>query len=324
MTWKRLTFILIPHSNKNIKQIVINRTVLYTLAFSLVAATGIMLFYIIGFEGKTFYQKRTHELVLGNEILEKYLTSYDSSLAALSVSITNLEAINTAIMEESKISDMDLKLSGNNEITVSEDGVTMSTQQALAIIDRLDRESETFEYNFSTLFEYCMKNNDFIRHVPSIRPTSGYISKEYGRSFDNLSQTEKTHPGVDFHNVKGTPVVAAADGIVEKIEFSDELGRFILINHQNGYKTRYAHLQTLKEMEENIYLKKGSEVKRGQPIGTIGATGISIPTISAHLMYSVYHHGIPVNPTDYFFASDFALLSQEDNSAAQGSEPLPE
>ena len=305
MAWKRLTFVLIPHSKENIKQINVHRKTLYALVLFLITSIGIMIFYIIGFKGKSFYQNRTKNFEQKNQVLQKHLSFFDSSLASMSLNIAHLESINTRIMEESDIPDRDLKLTNFLEIDISKDGIMQPPQRVLAIIDRMDRESAVFEQNFATLFEYCMSNIDFVKHVPSIRPTDGVISREFGRSFDKYSQTEKTYPGVDIHNVEGTPVVATADGIVEQIDISEELGRYIVIDHQNGYKTRYAHLQT------KTIVNKGNNVIRGQQIGTIGTTGFTIQVITAHIMYSVYHHGIPVNPADYFFASDFSALPLE-------------
>ncbi len=311
MAWKRLTFVLIPHSQENIRQINIHRKVLYALALILLTSIGIMALYIIGFKGKSFYLNRTKDFILKNQVLKKHLAFFDSSLASMSSKTANLESMNTQIMEESDIPDLDLKLSNYLDIDVSNDGRKLLPQRVFTIIDRMDRESAAFEQNIATLFEYCMNNSDFVKHVPSIRPTDGVISRKFGLSFDKYSKTEKSYPGVDIHNVEGTLVVVTADGVVENIYTSEELGRYIIIDHQNSYKTRYAHLQT------KTSVKKGDKVIRGQQIGTIGTTGFSIRVVTAHIMYSVYHHGIPVNPTNYFFASDFATFPQEGSFSSQ-------
>jgi len=342
MAWKRLTFILIPHSRENIRQMRVHRGLIYALSVFLIAAIGIMIFYITGFKSKSFVIDRTRELTNKNQVLMEHISIYDSTLVSMSAQIAHLESINASIVEESEISEMDLKLLGNIELDAFIDGANALPERILGIINRIEQESEAFEQNFLTLFEHCEDNSDFIKHVPSIRPCEGFISKEFGRAHDHLlqaemysgqsafglsydrpSQPERTHTGVDIHNVEGTPVVATADGVIEEITFSGDLGRYITIDHQNGYTTRYAHLQNVTQMKNKIRLKKGESVTRGQQIGSIGRTGISIPAISAHLMYSIYHHGIPVNPTDYFFAADFAASLQAGSSGAQRNAPHP-
>ncbi|MCD6308915.1 MAG: M23 family metallopeptidase [Candidatus Latescibacteria bacterium] len=323
MAWKRLTFILIPHSQNTVKQFKVRRTVLYGMIFFLVAAIGVMIFYIVGFKGKSFYHKKTEEIVSKNQLLLKHIAVFDSSLASMKTQVAHLESINTAIIEESRISAMDL-----NRFGIAGEGMTGAKDsflpnRVLAVIDRLDRESEAFEQNFNGLFDECLKHSDYLSHVPSIRPSRGIITKEFGRSFDELSQTEKTHPGVDINDIEGMPVVATADGIIHEINDSKELGRYIIIDHQNGYTTRYAHLQPLKQMQNKIRLKKGDKVVRGQQIGAIGRTGVSVQAIPAHLMYSVYHHGIPQNPQDYFFASDF-IAARPDSAPVVGAANINE
>jgi len=312
MTWKRLTFILIPHSQDTVKQFKVHRTVFYGLIFFLIAAIGIMIFYIVGFKGKSFYRKKTEEIVSRNQLLLKHIAVFDSSLTSMKTQVAHLESINTAIIEESRISAMDLNRFGIMSENVAGTGDSFLPDRVFAVINRLDRESEAFEHNFNELFDECLKHSDYLSHVPSIRPSRGIITKEFGRSFDELSQTEKTHPGVNINDIEGMPVVATADGVVHEIDDSKELGRYIILDHQNGYSTRYAHLQPLKQMHNKIRLKKGDEVKRGQQIGAIGRTGVSVQAIPAHLMYSVYHHGIPQNPRDYFFASDFIAERPEE------------
>ncbi|MFC1694316.1 M23 family metallopeptidase [Candidatus Latescibacterota bacterium] len=327
MGWKKLTFVLIPHSKDNVKQFGIHRKGVYAAAAFLIIAIGVMIFYILGFKGKLFYMNQTREIEKKNLILQKNLTYFNSTLAEMSIQITHLESLNKQIMSESGIWDKDLKISSDIKIAISKDGLKLPPGQVLYIIDRMNSESFAFEHNFDTLYRYCMNNQEFVIHVPSIRPAAGALTKGFGISNDIYSKTEKKYQGVDIHNVEGTPVVATADGIIEEElekSFSDELGRYILIDHQNGYKTRYTHLQSISQMKEKIRLKKGDNVVRGQQIGAMGRTGITIQVVSAHLMYSVYHHGMPVDPMDYFFANDFkdTPQEQEESYAVQTLEPL--
>ncbi|WP_297808203.1 M23 family metallopeptidase [uncultured Alistipes sp.] len=101
------------------------------------------------------------------------------------------------------------------------------------------------------------------------------------------------HNGVDFGCDRGTPVYATGDAVVEAAVSSGHnggFGRMVLLDHEFGYKTRYAHL-------DKVLVKPGDRVVRGQKIGEAGNTGRSTST---HLHYEVLHRGRPVNPINYF------------------------
>jgi murein DD-endopeptidase MepM/ murein hydrolase activator NlpD len=101
------------------------------------------------------------------------------------------------------------------------------------------------------------------------------------------------HKGVDMSANYGETVFATGDGVVELVELTRRrrgYGNQIVINHQFGYKTRYAHLQ-------KVSVKEGDKVKRGQPIGEVGSTGGST---GPHLHYEVIYRGENVNPVSYF------------------------
>ena len=108
-----------------------------------------------------------------------------------------------------------------------------------------------------------------------------------------IYKTRRMHKGVDMSTDFGVPVYATGDGIVEKVEQGRRrrgYGRQVVINHEFGYKTRYAHL--LK-----YFVKEGDRVSRGQIIGQVGSSGGST---GPHLHYEVIHMGRNVNPVNYF------------------------
>lgn len=101
----------------------------------------------------------------------------------------------------------------------------------------------------------------------------------------------RPHLGIDLGGKVGDPVFATGDAQVQMIENGGSgYGKQILLNHQFGYKTRYAHLS-------QILVKPGERVVRGQLIGQVGNTGLST---GPHLHYEVIHKGTPVNPVNYF------------------------
>ncbi len=101
----------------------------------------------------------------------------------------------------------------------------------------------------------------------------------------------KYHYGIDMAANKGTPVRAAATGIVLESYWNNGYGNCIIVAHNRKYKTRYAHLNTRR-------VKIGQKVKRGEVIGTVGDTGLVRKSgkDASHLHFEVYAFGRHINP----------------------------
>lgn len=111
------------------------------------------------------------------------------------------------------------------------------------------------------------------------------------RSVHPVTGRPSAHEGIDLGGRVGDPIYATGDGIVTEVGYdSGGWGRFVLIDHGFGYKTRYAHLS--KQLAV-----RGQQVKRGELIGELGNTG---RTIGPHLHYEVIYRNVPVNPLNYF------------------------
>lgn len=101
-------------------------------------------------------------------------------------------------------------------------------------------------------------------------------------------ENEEKDPYVRIVNDEGTPVYAAADGIVEQAEYSSAEGNFVRIAHDDGYVTTYSHLESLD-------VTVGQQVSAGSKIGTIGSTGRST---GPHLKWIVLHNEAVIDPSD--------------------------
>jgi len=128
--------------------------------------------------------------------------------------------------------------------------------------------------------------------TPSLTPlpkTKAIITSPFGvRNHPTLGRPVK-HNGVDFGSGRGTEIYAAGNGKVILSEFNSSFGNYIVIEHQNGQSSTYAHL-------DRLAISKGTIVSKGQLIGYSGSTGRST---GAHLHYEVRTNGTPVNPKDY-------------------------
>lgn len=124
--------------------------------------------------------------------------------------------------------------------------------------------------------------NNFVLKKPV---KGGITTSGFG---DTISRTA-SHNGHDWAVNTGTKVRAAAEGVVELAYFSESYGYNILINHNNGFKTRYAHLSEVK-------VSKGEKVEQSQVIALSGSTGFST---GSHLHFEVVKDGKRVNPIEY-------------------------
>lgn len=117
--------------------------------------------------------------------------------------------------------------------------------------------------------------------------TSYRFTDGYGMRTHPISGAWQMHTGIDLANVIGTPVLAAADGRVVHVESQlGNYGRFVLIDHGNGYTTLYGHL-------DSYSVQRGEWVRRGQQIGELGNTGRST---GPHLHFEVRHNGVHEDP----------------------------
>jgi murein DD-endopeptidase MepM/ murein hydrolase activator NlpD len=125
--------------------------------------------------------------------------------------------------------------------------------------------------------------------APSMWPLEGRVLSPFGARTDPFSGEGAFHTGVDISALIGTPVRAAADGIVIFAEMESGYGRLIKVDHGNGIETYYAHLS-------RFYVQEGQDVRRGEMIGAVGASGrVTAP----HLHYEVRLGHAPVNPYRY-------------------------
>lgn len=134
--------------------------------------------------------------------------------------------------------------------------------------------------------------------IPTIWPVNGRLLSRFGERTDPFSGEGAFHKGVDISAPMGTPVHAAADGIVLQAEYGSGWGKSVVIDHGNGMRTLYAHLS-------RYAVVPGQEIRRGEVLGYSGMTGRAT---SPHLHFEVRLGGAAVNPYPYLTRS--AMLQQ--------------
>ncbi|HIZ85642.1 MAG TPA: peptidoglycan DD-metalloendopeptidase family protein [Candidatus Coprenecus stercoravium] len=125
--------------------------------------------------------------------------------------------------------------------------------------------------------------------IPQGKPTEYVrISSPFGTRVHPITHKTHTHKGVDLAAPRMTPIYATADGTVTYSGRNGGYGKFVKINHRNGYKTAYAHMQRIP-----FRIRKGVDVRKGDLIGYVGSTGASTGN---HLHYEIYYQDKLVDP----------------------------
>lgn len=159
-------------------------------------------------------------------------------------------------------------------------------EQLDLLVHELDKRGERLDLLEAMLLQQNLKKNT----LPSMSPVDvGYKSSSFGWRVDPFTGKMAMHEGLDFVAETGTPIYAAADGIVAQAERTPDYGNLVKIDHGTGLETRYAHASRL-------HVKAGERVVKGQLIAEVGNTGRST---GAHLHFEVRLNGVPLDPRKY-------------------------
>lgn len=162
-----------------------------------------------------------------------------------------------------------------------------------------ERQTDVLTLIESHLFE---KRLDALM-VPSIAPVDGPVGSGFGFRADPFTHRTALHTGLDFPADPGTPILAAAGGVVLSAGPHPQYGLLVELDHGNGLVTRYAHTS-------QMLVKQGDLVKRGQAIAAVGNTGRST---GPHLHFEVLVEGVQQNPARFL---NTAQASQKSNARA--------
>ncbi len=137
--------------------------------------------------------------------------------------------------------------------------------------------------------DYFNEKGESVRKALLRTPINGArLSSRYGKRKHPILGYTRMHRGVDFAAPRGTPIMAAGDGVVEYAKTNGSFGRFLRIRHNSTYKSGYAHLKSFARG-----VRVGSRVKQGQIVAYVGTTGRST---GPHLHYEIYRNNAQINP----------------------------
>lgn len=164
-----------------------------------------------------------------------------------------------------------------------------SLEQLQGLVTRVD-EAADYQTDLFTLFESRLLESRLqALMIPSSTPVEGVVGSGFGFRSDPFTGRAALHTGLDFPAEPGTPIHAAAGGMVTGKEWHPAYGNVLEIDHGNGLVTRYAH-------NASVEVALGALVKRGQLVARVGNSGRST---GAHLHFEVLVDGVPQNPARF-------------------------
>lgn len=213
-------------------------------------------------------------------------------LGEMQAKIVQLESLGERVSGLAGVNPADIKRQpGSGGMLVgSRDMDLEELERTMDALDELtNQRTEVMTVIESRLFEQKIKK----MMVPTQAPVFGAnLGSIFGWRIDPFTGRSALHTGLDFPAEPGTPIQAAAGGVVVTQEVHPQYGNMIEIDHGNELITRYAHAS-------KVFVKKGDLIKRGQKIAEVGSTGRST---GPHLHFEVLVQGVPQDPQKFLNA----------------------
>lgn len=189
---------------------------------------------------------------------------------------------------------------------VLREGGALTLDELNAVLALIDESARQGEDMFTVIEARLSEQKLQAMMVPNQRPVDeGYVGSGFGFRIDPITGRRALHTGLDFAAEKGTPILAAAAGVVIVAEYHPAYGKMVDIDHGGGLVTRYAHASRLD-------VAKGDLVKRGQKIAEVGSTGRST---GPHLHFEVLVNDRPQNPARFLADLGSGRRSAQTDSA---------
>ena len=238
-------------------------------------------------------QQQSSQVASTRQELQQRLEALAGRIGQMNAHVIRLDALGRRVTEMAKLDkgefnfDTAPALGGPEGIV---EGGMVGSPDLSSMLDVLSRQIKDRERQLSVLEGIISTRNLRRQILPGGRPVmQGWISSYFGPRTDPFTGRNAFHRGIDFAAPAGSEVVAVAAGVVTYSKERFGYGKTVEINHGNGYVTRYAH-------NENLKVKAGDTVKKGDPIAKIGSTGRST---GPHLHFEVLSQGRAVDPMSF-------------------------
>ena len=286
------------------------------LAVALVMSGTMVLLYNLYFETPTEAQlkKENGELLKHYKVLETELDEVEEVITALNERDNN---IYRKIYEAEPLSGTVLT-AGTGGVERYKNIIENGLQDEELVlssfrhVDKLKSKASIVNQSFDEIMLLAKNNEELLEAIPAIQPVHNpehtRLVSGYGNRINPFHKARVAHEGIDFAAPRGTEVYATGRGKVKSVKKNSALetgyGNYIEIDHGFGYVTKYAHLN-------DINVKIGEEVIRGQVIGSVGSSGGST---APHVHYEVIKNNEKVDPINFIVQGldhrDYTILME--------------
>ena len=232
----------------------------------------------------------------GRAFVHQNLNAMAVKLGEMQAQLTRLDALGDRLSALSGIRDIRFTespgLGGAAPTLMPPQNLSLGdfSSKLMALSRQVESRNDMLGVLEAQLFEQAVKK----RLLPTMMPVAApYNSSSFGNRADPFTGQLAMHEGIDFLADAGSPVVAAAAGVVVFAAFHPQYGYAVDIDHGNDLVTRYAH-------NAKLFVKEGDVVQRGRKISEVGSTGRST---GPHLHFEVRFRGAAQNPLKFLIAS---------------------
>ena len=298
MANKFFSLIIIPHAKASSRTLTFSRKKFKILLYGTVFFAALLIVFLVDYFTMNVTRAKYRELLNQSQEQKKQIADYESSLVQMKNRVDFLDkTVHKLTVMAGLKSPEDLKevgVGGGDSSDVPDGYVPDSAsdsgpQLAPANIQSLSLKTESLDQKLSSLITFYENQAVRLASMPTVWPTRGYVSSNFGMRDDPFTGTRQFHPGIDISTDAGTPVMAPADGVVLRTAQEGNSGKIIIISHGYGITTAYLHLN-------KFLVKPGQKVKRWDVIGEVGRTGRAN---GPNLHYEVRINNKAVNPREY-------------------------
>jgi murein DD-endopeptidase MepM/ murein hydrolase activator NlpD len=291
---------LVPHDNERVRSFQVSAKDVRAIVSAVLLVAFLLGTFSIAFFVKQSQHVRAAALRKENQLLAAEVDQMREDMEQLNASITLLSKKDEQYRVMSGLNEVDASahLAGED---VSEQAlmhlnpeVGGKVSKASTDLETLTRRASLLRTSMDQALSALARNRDRLASTPTIAPANGHLSSLFSKGrYHPVLRITRPHKGIDIAARTGEPILAAAAGrVVFAGNKGNGYGNMVEIDHGYGYVTRYAHASRLM-------VRGGQQVKRGDVIAAVGATGL---TSGPHLHYEVEMDGHQVDPLNFIVA----------------------
>lgn len=299
MPSKKITIIFLSDGARKTKQLKIPKIFILSLPLFILAAVILIALVFSDYQTVKTQIPRLAHLQKENKHQKVQLANLSQKIDHINRKMIELNKFDHKLrvmvnLETSEDNPQFLGIGGSDPTVLNPDYTVEKAHKKLVrlmhhSLDNLNTEISVQIQDKAELYRFLQEQKSMLACTPSIWPTKGWVSSDFGYRISPFTNEREFHKGLDISARMKTLIIAPADGVVSTVGRTHGYGRMLHINHGYGLKTVYAHLA-------KSLVTKGKYVKRGQKIALLGNSG---RTTGPHLHYEVHLNGVPVNPLRY-------------------------